>query len=174
MTDANQIKSANTELIFVFVTDEGSDLQTTQSQNIQARESHLQAAGINAFFAQESTVTELSDNLADKPNLDGSVVIFRKTGENLDYVENIPDISNSDNWAEMAETYSKNYKETEPDEDGLFKWGQVVQEDGEYLCVDCGYIINLVKGDILPICEVCLSGLPEGPSGPEKGFWEKI
>ncbi len=82
-------------------------------------------------------------------------------------------IDKKENWAEIMQIFLANYSDTELD-DGYYKWGQVVPEDGEFLCKDCGYILDLKEGDIFPICEVCLSGEPEGPSTPSQGYWEKI
>jgi len=80
------------------------------------------------------------------------------------------------NWVENSLQFVINYQDSTPDpSNNYYRWGQIVQEDGDYLCVDCGYIIDFKKGQLFPVCEVCLDGDPTAPdAGPEAGYWEKV
>jgi hypothetical protein len=48
------------------------------------------------------------------------------------------------------------------------------------MCNDCGFILTIDDdsdykiGMSFPICDVCQAGEPEGPSGPNEAFWQKI
>ncbi len=169
----DKINEAKGKLIFVFTSEEGSDFRSSQESSLNESYSELEELGVSNFFATQSEVESASSEVEGKVDSENSLVIFENDG-GLKLAEVVQDISVDDNWVEIIKTYSENYKSNDPDDDNMYKWGQVVPEDGEYLCVDCGYILELKEGQVFPICEVCLSGLPEGPSGPEKGYWEKV
>ncbi len=78
-------------------------------------------------------------------------------------------------WKKVILDFIENYHNQNTDKNGYFKWGQVVPETAEYMCVDCGLILELTKDSIFPICEVCLSGDPSATDAKSnEGFWEKI
>lgn len=80
-------------------------------------------------------------------------------------------------WLQVCIDFVNNYNNSEPDKGGYYKWGQIVPETCEYLCIDCGFIETFEALTVFPVCEVCLSGDPatdESYSGPQKGYWEKI
>ena len=80
-------------------------------------------------------------------------------------------------WLEICKTFLKNYSNPKPNSQGYYCWGQIVPETTEYLCIDCGFIESFEKGQVFPICIVCLSGDPTTEpnySGPEEGFWEMV
>jgi hypothetical protein len=115
-------------------------------------------------------VSFLDDGTAQSPKgLKNGFVIMRDN----QILELRNNIDKKVNWAEVMATFIDNYNDLELD-NGFYKWGQLVPEDAEYLCKDCGYILDLKEGDIFPICEVCLSGEPDGPSTDKEGYWEKI
>ncbi len=59
----------------------------------------------------------------------------------------------------------------------IFSVGEKVPFSGRYVCVPCGYTQYFEKGDMFTICEVCLAGTPDGPTGYESAdseFWEYV
>ncbi len=54
--------------------------------------------------------------------------------------------------------------------------GEVVQEDGSYICVPCGYRKAYQKGEHFTECISCLSGTTDGHEDYAEGLemWEKI
>lgn len=74
---------------------------------------------------------------------------------------------------DLADIFYDNYSQRES-ENGLYKWGQRVPKTADYICVDCGYIEEFKEGSVFTVCEACLSGEFEGPSGPKVGYWEMV
>ncbi|MBC7472145.1 MAG: hypothetical protein H7196_02680 [candidate division SR1 bacterium] len=102
-----------------------------------------------------------------------AILYFRKSGDFIEhlYTREKPEIKY--NWITEVCGFAQNALDMNPDKNGLWKFGQTVTKAGEYLCVDCGYIETFKEGDVYPVCEVCLSGDPEGPTdGPNQGYWE--
>lgn len=58
----------------------------------------------------------------------------------------------------------------------LYHKGEEVPEGGTYVCVPCGYQMNLEPGKTFPECAACLAGTPDGPEEYVKGteIWEKM
>ena len=52
--------------------------------------------------------------------------------------------------------------------------GQPMKERKKESIKQSSYILELQKGEIFPVCEVCLSGEPDGPTGIDAGYWEKL
>jgi hypothetical protein len=77
-------------------------------------------------------------------------------------------------WPRVFLQFIANYANPIPDENKAWRYGQVCQEAGEYMCRDCGYMEEFRVGDVFPVCEVCLSGDPDGPVDTGVGYWEKI
>lgn len=51
----------------------------------------------------------------------------------------------------------------------------IVQEDGDYVCVPCGYRRHYVKGEKFSECMSCLAGTKDGHEDYAEGLelWEK-
>jgi len=51
-----------------------------------------------------------------------------------------------------------------------------VPEEGEYICVPCGYQKHFKPGDSFPECTSCLSGTENGHDDYVEGLelWEKV
>ncbi len=178
------------ELIAFIVAKPESDLAKREIANFQALSEELNQAKIQIFFVTnqgEASASEvdywldeareyinLAEPISKQKTLSENVIIYKKTGEQLQYLvhKELPEAEY--NWVEVIKQFGLNYQNTEPDSRNLWRWGQIVQETGEYLCVDCGYILELEAGAVFPVCEVCLSGEPSGPATPETGYWEKI
>jgi rubrerythrin len=182
------LNSISEKLIFVFTTATGSKLAVSQQTYLDDLKQELTTNSAKVFFVtKEAGETTSEDFLLDEAgeiiNL-STVVKPDKVGENLivyllnsgklKYLETKEQPEASSNWVEAVLDFAKNYQVSKPDSENYFKWGQIVGEDGEYLCKDCGYILELKQGDVFPICEVCLSGEPTGPATSKEGYWEKI
>jgi len=133
-------------------------------------------AGLNAQvdFA-DGLVAELQSEVenAGKKVGENNLYIFVVENGQVNFLEVKEGIDDAQNWAEAIKSFAENYQ-VSSDEGGMYKWGQKVPQAGEYLCVDCGYILELEEGKTFPICETCLSGEPDGPTGPEGAFWELV
>lgn len=59
----------------------------------------------------------------------------------------------------------------------LYKIGDLVPEDGMYLCVPCGFVEEFRAGEEFPTCRACYAGTPDGPedyTDPHVDFWERF
>jgi hypothetical protein len=104
-----------------------------------------------------------------------AILYFRKSGDSIVhlYTRERPELKY--NWVQEICGFAQNAMKNTTDDKNLWRFGQNVMTAGEYLCVDCGYIETFKVGDVFPVCEVCLSGDPEGPTdGPEQGYWEYL
>jgi hypothetical protein len=153
----------------------GTKIINSQSNNFNTLKSKLEAKNIKVIMTEsldilvdyndiliESNVTLKEDSYAifdnkDKPKL-------------LDYKN---DINQKSNWIEALNQFADNYSDSKPN-GNCWKWGQIVQEDGDYLCQNCGFIEEFKKGEIFRVCEACQAGEPGGACSPSEGFWEKL
>ena len=103
-----------------------------------------------------------------------SLIILQKVGLSYELLENRTGLTNTTKWNEVITQFVTNMLDTELTDNGLWKWGQIVKETREYMCVDCGFITTFTQGQLFPICEVCLSGDVDGPVGPSQGYWQAI
>ena len=172
-------------LLAIFTAKIDSNLAKTQLENLA--KSDLE--NISAYFLTTESGSSSSDRflsdskrelinqieiLKSKSNLGENLVFLKKEGLNFKYLVHKENPENQYDWRPSIQEFAVNYVSTTPDDKGLWKWGQIVPETGEYLCVDCGFIDNFEAGAVFPVCEVCLSGEPAGPSGAEIGFWERV
>ncbi len=158
-------------------------VQKLEAKNQQLTDTGVVVKILNYGTSKESEVV-INDREGDvwkqvvglaNSNKPGENLILARVSEGrLEILELKPQLEKDLDYLEALVSVAQNYKDTTEPSDGYFKWGQIVAEDGEYLCKDCGYILDLKKGQIFPICEVCLSGQPDGPAGPSEGYWEKI
>ena len=117
----------------------------------------------------KNTVNEILTN--------NSIVWLLKEGSETKVLTYRSKIESEYDWLQVCIDFVNNYNNSSPDEGGYYKWGQIVPETTEYLCIDCGFIETFTAGTVFPVCEVCLSGDPATDasySGPEKGYWEKV
>ncbi len=58
----------------------------------------------------------------------------------------------------------------------LYHKGEEVPEAGAYVCVPCGYKMDLGQGVNFPECAACLAGSEDGPEEYASGaeIWEKV
>jgi len=183
-----QISNLPDGLVFLFTAKPDSKFALQQLANLQEVKSQLENLNASVLFATDEEMAcetldyvlddtrelvNLSPVVAGQKTLGTNFVVFKKTGENLEYQETKESPDNS-NWPEAFVTVAENYKVKEPNDDNYYKWGQLVPETCEYLCIDCGFIIEFKEGQVFPICEVCFSGEPTGPQGPDGAYWEKV
>lgn len=176
-------------LVAVFSTSTDSNFIKDQNNKLQPLSTKLKEQGIEVFFvtAQElqtdipnfildenSEILNLVKSLNDKQKSGENLVLFKKEGGTLTYLVHKEKPEHQYNWITVIDDFSINYVNPNPDDKNLYKWGQVVPEDGDYLCVDCGFIESFSAGDIFPVCEVCLSGEPAGPTSSDGAYWEKV
>ncbi len=164
-------------LIAIFTTTTSSDIYINEYPRYQEMKMQLDQVGVSVVFAVDDSYSDF--NVLLKPmvkqnNLGENIIFTSKFDGKLVYLTHKESPETEGNWTDAIKQFAINFADIQPDEKDMWKWGQVVQEDGDYLCVDCGYIGEFKKGEVFPICEVCLSGDPAGPSGPEAGYWEKV
>jgi hypothetical protein len=176
-------------LIAVFVTPADSVLSTTQYSYLadKARDIELEVYFVTtdqADMLPEGRTNILCDlerelintvpEIAKREKVDEWLFIVHKKSNQLELLFAHKNPSQEYNWIEYIGQVNTNFRTTIFDEDKLWRVLQIVPEDGEYLCVDCGYIEELRAGSVFPVCEVCLSGDPDGPAATEKGYWEYL
>jgi hypothetical protein len=173
----------NSELLFIFTTKSDSKLAIKLGNQISDYKSKLEqnSASVMLVNQGESTLGFSTDGDGFLKELvpglskdyGENLIIFKIENGKLVFKELKKAPNPNTNWAEALYQYTLNYTQSEP-ENNYYKWGQIVPENGEYYCKDCGFVLNLEKGQLFPICESCLSGEPDGISGPTEGYWEKI
>ena len=114
------------------------------------------------------------NDLKNKKSFDEAIIWVKIEGGQPIYLAHKLKPETKYNWLEVANQFEINYNNEKADDENLWAWGQLIQETGEYLCRDCGYIESFEAGNVFPVCEVCLAGDPEGPLEVVAGFWEKI
>jgi hypothetical protein len=138
--------------------------------------------GQKAIDTQQSHYSNLKDTLDNKSmevvfgdseftsSIKGDGFVIVKDGKILVDANNI---STKHNWMEVMSQFVDNYNNPDPI-DGYYGYGQRAPKTADYLCKDCGYIVEFQAGDVFPVCEVCQAGEPDGPSRPEEGYWEEL
>jgi rubrerythrin len=174
---------------FVFFTGKpDSDLFSNLQKQVKNLENQLEMRQISVFFLTQEEVEDADEFLIFDVDLEllkpakkisskkpgENMVVMRQMDGNLGLIDLKENPESDADWVKAIVQFGDNFNDLNADAEGYYKWGQRVPEDGEYLCKDCGYILELKEGDIFPICEVCLAGEPNGPSTPEEGYWEKI
>ena len=139
----------------------GNDVMSTQQAHLEALQSTLQAKNVNVSFEANELTAKLK----------GNAFVISKDGQVLATANNI---ATKFNWIEVFSTFADNYANTSADDDGFWRWGQIIPATGEYLCKDCGYVGEFNAGEIFPVCEVCQAGEPDGPCPIDEGYWEAI
>ena len=151
----------------------------SDNEKLISKYQNLQKSNFQFIVCQELPNLEKSSKL---PQINSESLIFAKKiqveidgkmEEKLVYLTHRDKPELEYNWTEVATSFADNYFNFES-EDGFWRWGQVVPEDGSYLCRDCGFIGDFEKGEIFPICDVCLDGDPGGPIPLSEGYWELV
>jgi len=127
----------------------------------------------NVILDEENVCNQLSPELAAMGQPCDSILFLEKTGDHIEHVYTRLRPNPKYNWIEEVIGFCRNYFDKTA-EDGKWKFGQKVTQEGEYLCTNCGYIIELEKDQIFPVCEVCLSGDPRGACSVKVAFWQKL
>lgn len=156
--------SENLEKIVIFLVSENPELVTK----------YISAEHSNFEFVVSNTLPQLQKN-PNTPGLSGANLVFAKKLESgeLVYLTHRPKPEKEYNWIEVSQDFANNYLNFES-ENGFWRWGQIVPENGSYLCRDCGFIGDFIAGEIFPICDVCLDGDPGGPIPLSEGYWELV
>ena len=183
------LSQVSQELVAVFTVEPGTDFTNKLTAELDGRKAELEAKNIIVLFAtsnsgttdradflldSEKSLTQKVDSLKGKSNPGENLIIFKKDGEDLKYLVHKENPEHEYEWITVVSDFADNYFNPNPNDQKLYKWGQIVPEDGDYLCVDCGYIASFEAGDIFPVCEVCLSGEPAGPTSSDGAYWEKV
>jgi hypothetical protein len=177
-------------IIAIFTGSMDSKLATTVLNQIEDNYDKFETLKLSVFFAtrdeietdSEAVIYDPKGELASqckvlckKNDQCEALLYFRKNGDTIEHLYTRERPETKYNWVSEICGFAQNAMDTNPDSKGLWKFGQRVTKAGEYLCIDCGYIETFKEGDIYPVCEVCLSGDPEGPTdGPEQGYWEYL
>jgi hypothetical protein len=187
---AFSLDSLKDGLVFVIIGNLEGELFSSQYANFLDNYKDISQSKVEILFVtQEYEETDkqnfICDTDRDLINLDPQlakrseiksrhIFVFHKKGNETKVIfsKNAPDPEY--NWVEYAMQLANNHLIVEADTDNLWRVAQIVTISGEYLCTDCGYIDNFTKGDIFPVCEVCLSGEPDGPKAIDLGYWELL
>ena len=177
-------------ILAIFTGSLDSKLATTVLDKIEENYDKYQDHGLSIFFATQDDLetdslallydpyrefANMCRILSKKQDQSDALIIFEKKGTELTHLYTRENPEYKYDWISHVIGMATNYQNTQPDEKNLWRFGQRVTKAGEYLCVDCGYIDSFDVGDIFPVCEVCLSGDPDGPTdGPEQGYWEYL
>ena len=182
-----EIFDINQNLLFVFTCTPDSKFLENQTEFLKSQKDKLAEFDAKVLFVtdqdgesenedivldNDAELVGLSDKV-DTKKFGQNLIVLRKTDSGFEHLETKTDPEDDSDWMEAVADFAKNYKDSEPDGE-YFKWGQLVPETGEYLCKDCGYILELEENQIFPICEVCLAGEPTGPSTSKEGYWERV
>jgi hypothetical protein len=117
---------------------------------------------------------EHNSSLLKRSNLGDLLLFFKKIDGRPKLISIREKPESKYDWVAVFLQFVANHSNLEPDADNSWRFGQIVIEAGEYMCRDCGYIEEFKVGQIFPVCEVCLSGDPEGPVDTSAGYWEKL
>jgi hypothetical protein len=147
-----------------------TDLLTQAMSALERKYAKSQLGDVYQYFLLDENKTYIDSLDSNKEQL----IFCRMNQHNLDTLNSKKNLTAKQNWIDLADVFFNNYNQTEPTDKNLYKWGQQVREDGDYICVDCGYIQGFRKGQVFDVCEACLSGEIDGPSGPNEGYWEKV
>jgi hypothetical protein len=184
------LSSLKDGLIAIFTGSLDSDFMQTQMAKYQELQDQAKNLPINilfvtdqegqesdqdfVFYASDRELINKSKRIANQDTLQENIIILVKSGNEINHGDQKESPEADEEWVEGVIQAAKNFMQSDPDEDGYYKWGQIVPETADYLCKDCGYVEEFKAGTIFPICETCIAGEPTGPSGPSEGYWEKI
>ncbi len=185
-----KLSNISEELIAVFVLEPSSKLFPKVEAELNKRVDELKAKNIKILFLTTNATDGVTNSdyildvdreilnqaefLKSKSKLQEYLILFKKENDNLKYLIHKENPEHEYEWVQVVSDFADNYVNPDPNEKDLYKWGQIVPETGDYLCVDCGYIATFAEGEIFPVCEVCLSGEPAGPTSADGAYWEKI
>jgi hypothetical protein len=173
-------------LLAVFTIPAGSDFANKTQALLDAKKTELEGKNIKVLFVTNSGNTDSPDFVLDTDMeiINQATGVTNKKAENLvlfklengaaKYLIHKESPEHEYDWITVVSDFADNYFNPNPNDQNLYKWGQVVPEAGDYLCIDCGYIASFEAGDIFPVCEVCLSGEPAGPTSSDGAYWEKV
>jgi hypothetical protein len=167
-----------------------SKYATTMIAAIEETYKQANEAKLSVFFATKDSIecdsksvlldeageiTALCGKLCKRSGQCNALLIFTKKGNEITHVLSRENPELEYEWVDFLIGYTQNYLNPQPDATNHWRVGQIVTEQSDYMCIDCGYIMTLPIGSLFPVCEVCFSGDPDGPTdGPEQGYWEKI
>lgn len=176
--------------VIIFSTHPESNFSKKQLKNFEDKQKYFNSKNVSVFFLTDTPdksnsniyLTDLDGEIQDLvPSLSSSVefigenlIIFIKTGDDLVFSEVKKMPENDYNWSETMSDWAENFNDSVIGDDDMWKWGQICPKTADYLCVDCGYVEEIQKGQTFPICIVCLSGEVDGPSGPTQEYWQEI
>ncbi|NJL96654.1 hypothetical protein HC766_06095 [Candidatus Gracilibacteria bacterium] len=182
------LESINDGLVVIFSGDLNSDLLEQQIKEYQKNKNLLADLNCSLFFVTNKTEkTEidniildndfvcyaLSPQLRDMNEICESIIFLKKTGAKIEHVYTRLRPKAKYDWMSEVIEFCKNYS-NKKSFDNKWKFGQVVLVSGEYLCTNCGYIMDMNQNQLFPVCEVCLSGAPRGACSVREAFWKKL
>jgi hypothetical protein len=176
-------------LIVLFCCDTQSELAKSQLEHLSNQSTALKDSDISIFFLTDEDQEGGNKNTLYDPNLSiasqipslckrnehcESMIILEKRGDEFQLLNTRENPEPEHNWVDILLQFESNYRNNQPENGLHYRYGQIVPKTGEYMCIDCGYISEYKAGSVFPVCEVCLSGDPNGPVSTDKGFWEFI
>jgi hypothetical protein len=153
----------------------GTKIKNGQINYFNTLKSELESKNFKVIMTDIfDNLQEYSDSLKESNVVltENSFAIFDTDNQPklLDYKNNI---NQNLNWIETFVQFANNYSDSKPD-GNFWRWGQIVQETGSYLCQNCGYIEDFKQGEVFKVCDACQAGEPDGACSPSEGYWEKL
>jgi hypothetical protein len=173
-------------LLAVFSIPAGSEFANKTQTLLDTKKAELEGKNIKVLFVTNAGNSDSPDFILDtdmeiinqasgvQNKKAENLVLFKLENGNLKFLVHKESPEHQYDWITVVSDFADNYFNPDPNAQNLYKWGQVVPETGDYLCIDCGYIGSFEVGDIFPVCEVCLSGEPAGPTSSDGAYWEKV
>lgn len=158
----------------IFYISNDSNYSQTQIQNLTQKEAELAQKSANLFVLDHQKLASLGQIRDLKPKQQG-LVVTNNSGKVLwsRFEIDFKDLG------QVMLDFMLDYSQDITQKD-TFCFGNIIPEEGDYLCNDCGYVLSVTKdgeyqpGMVFPTCDVCQSGEPDGPSGAHQDFWQKL
>jgi len=161
------------EIAIIYISNDSSYSQS-QIQGLKSKETELAQKSANLFILDQSQLSNLGNIPSFKAGQQG-LAVTNKSGQILwsKFELDFKDLG------QFMLDFTIDFGQDTTGKD-IFCFGNVIPEEGDYLCNDCGYVLSVTKngefqpGMVFPTCEVCQSGEPDGPSGAHQDFWQKL
>lgn len=169
----SDLVDSNFEINILLISEKGETIQKF-SEDFESKKKSFQE--LNSKVEVLNTAPKsIKDNIPDFHKNSYAILVCNSDAEVIWYGVDIE----CDSLTELMLQFLRNYFEIVTGLN-LFKWGNKIPVQGEYMCSDCGYILTVDDysqyrvGDVFPSCEVCEAGSPDNPTDPSTAFWQLV